>query len=162
MPYLFSSHWVKWETHKSTFVNTPQIHNTYCSYIDTENKTIYMYHHFVTYWKLKSCEIQKLHESSYLYKSAVMQNTVYIYINSLWSSDAIWRHTPWSTLVKIMAWCLMAPSHYLNRCWLLISGVLCDSPKDNTVHAKNAGHVTRFRWLGPNVWWEISQIYIEY
>ena len=27
---------------------------------------------------------------------------------------------------------------------------------------KNVGHVRHFRWLGPNVWWKISQIYIEY
>ena len=26
-----------------------------------------------------------------------------------------------STLVQVMAWCLMAPSHYLNQCWLIIS-----------------------------------------
>ena len=25
-----------------------------------------------------------------------------------------------STLVQVMAWCLVAPSHYLNQCWLLI------------------------------------------
>ena len=31
-----------------------------------------------------------------------------------------------------------------------------------TVQAKNVGHVGHFRWLGLNVWWEISQIYIEY
>ena len=37
-------------------------------------------------------------------------------INSLWPSDAIW----WSgsTLTLVTAWCLMAPSHYLNPCWL--------------------------------------------
>ena len=28
--------------------------------------------------------------------------------------------------------------------------------------AKNVGHIRRFRWLGPNFWWEISQICIEY
>ena len=26
-----------------------------------------------------------------------------------------------STLVQVMAWCLTAPSHYLNQCWLCIS-----------------------------------------
>ena len=30
------------------------------------------------------------------------------------------------------------------------------------MYAKNVRHVGHFRWLGPNVWWEISQIYIEY
>ena len=28
---------------------------------------------------------------------------------------------PGSTLAQVMACCLMAPSHYLNRCWLIIS-----------------------------------------
>ena len=31
-----------------------------------------------------------------------------------------------------------------------------------TVFTKIIGHVGHFRWLGPNVWWEISQIWIEY
>ena len=30
------------------------------------------------------------------------------------------------------------------------------------VWAKNVRHVGHLRWLGPNVWWEISQIYTEY
>ena len=44
-------------------------------------------------------------------------------INPLWSSDTIWRHKSGSTLVQAMACCLMAPSHYLNQCWLIISAV---------------------------------------
>ena len=35
-------------------------------------------------------------------------------INSLWPSDAIWRHIAGSTLVQVMACCLTATSHYLN------------------------------------------------
>ena len=34
-------------------------------------------------------------------------------VNSWWPSDAIWRHRSGSTLAKVMACCLMAPSHYL-------------------------------------------------
>ena len=41
-------------------------------------------------------------------------------INSLGPSDAIWHWRSWSTLVQVMACCLTAPSHYLNRCWLII------------------------------------------
>ena len=37
-----------------------------------------------------------------------------LWVNSLWSSDAIWRHRSGSTLAQVMAWCLTAPSHYLN------------------------------------------------
>ena len=48
-------------------------------------------------------------------------------LNSLWPSDAIWRWRSWSTLVQVMVCCLMAPSHYLNQRWLIISKVLWHS-----------------------------------
>ena len=41
----------------------------------------------------------------------------------MWSSDALWRHRPGSTLAQLMACCLRAPCHYLNQCWLIISKV---------------------------------------
>ena len=43
--------------------------------------------------------------------------------NSLRPSDTIWRHRSGSTLAQVMACCLIAPSHYLNQCWLIISKV---------------------------------------
>ena len=46
------------------------------------------------------------------------------FVNSLWPDDAIWRHIIGSTFVQVMACCLMAPSHYLNQCWLIISEIL--------------------------------------
>ena len=49
--------------------------------------------------------------------------------NSLWLSDNIWRHKSRSTLTRVMACCLTAPSHYLNQCWLLIKEVLWHLPK---------------------------------
>ena len=45
-------------------------------------------------------------------------------VNILWTSDAIWGHRTWWTwwtLVQVMAWCLRAPSHDLNQCWLMMS-----------------------------------------
>ena len=42
------------------------------------------------------------------------------WVNSLWPRDAIWRQRSGSTLAQLMACCLMAPSHYLNQCWLII------------------------------------------
>ena len=44
-------------------------------------------------------------------------------LNSLWLGDAIWRQRSGSTLAQVMACCLMAPSHYLNQYWLIISEV---------------------------------------
>ena len=40
-----------------------------------------------------------------------------ICFNSLWPSDSMSHYRTWSALVQAMAWCLMAPSHYLNQCW---------------------------------------------
>ena len=68
------------------------------------------------YWQ--SCYGTQLHE------------TVYPFVpdfNSLWPSDAIWQHRYGSTLIQIMAWCLAAPSHYLNQCWLISSKVCSHS-----------------------------------
>ena len=45
--------------------------------------------------------------------------------NTLWPSDAIWHCVTWLTLVQVMAWCLQAPSHYLNQCRIIISEVIC-------------------------------------
>ena len=44
-------------------------------------------------------------------------------LNSLGSSDAIWRQKTRSTLAQVMACCLTAPNHYLNQCCLIISKV---------------------------------------
>ena len=51
--------------------------------------------------------------------------------NSLWPNDAICRHKSGSILIQGMACCLMAPSHYLNHCWLIISEVLLHSLDDS-------------------------------
>ena len=52
-------------------------------------------------------------------------------LNSLGSSDAIWRPKTWSTLAQVMACCLTAPSHYLNQWWLIISKVQWHSSEGN-------------------------------
>ena len=51
--------------------------------------------------------------------------------NSLWPIDTIWWWITWSTLVQVMACCLMASSHYLNQCWLMVNEVLWHSPESN-------------------------------
>ena len=44
------------------------------------------------------------------------------FVNSLQPIDAIWWHkSGWSILAQVMAWWLMAPSHHLNQCGLIIS-----------------------------------------
>ena len=56
-------------------------------------------------------------------------------VNSLWPSDALWRHRYWSTLAQVMACCLTAPSHYLNQCWLIVSTDQWRLSKDNFTRA---------------------------
>ena len=103
-------------------------------------------------------------------------------IKSLWPSDAIWYWSEWvikfyslfptmwhwssgSTLVKVMACCLMAPSHYLNQCWLSIKGVLWHSLKSNSTSADELKSVKCVRWLHfkmttttPRSWWVNAQM----
>ena len=49
-------------------------------------------------------------------------------LNAMWPS---WYQRSWSTLVQIMACCLMAPSLYLNRCRLIISKIQWNSFESN-------------------------------
>ena len=58
-------------------------------------------------------------------------------LNSLRPSDAIWWRRSGSTLSQVMACCLMAPCHYPNQCWLIMSKVWwhssdCNFSKDTS------------------------------
>ena len=54
-------------------------------------------------------------------------------INSLWPGDSIhvYGNKDLGNIGQVMACCLMAPSHYLDQCWLLISEDPWYSPKSN-------------------------------
>ena len=59
------------------------------------------------------------------------------WVNSLGPGDAMWQRI-WSTLVQVMACCLMAPSNCLNQFWLIINEILWHSPVGNfTVSAQD-------------------------
>ena len=45
-------------------------------------------------------------------------------VNSLAPNDTIWQSWTLSTLFQVIAWCLMAPSYYLNQHWLVVNGIL--------------------------------------
>ena len=63
---------------------------------------------------------------------------------SPWLNDTIWRHRSWSTLAKVMACCLSAPSHYLYQYWLTIKGVPWRPPVRKVLrsaHELNLQHV---------------------
>ena len=79
----------------------------------------------------------------------------YQWLNSLWPSDSIWQHRSWSPMAQEMACCLMAPSHYLNQCWLFISVILWHplkstftwSAQDTVLYNEFEHYIlTRTRW----------------
>ena len=53
------------------------------------------------------------------------------WVNSCWPRDAIWGCRYGSTLAQLTTCCLMAPSHYLNQCWHLISKIQWHSSQGN-------------------------------
>ena len=67
------------------------------------------------------------HTKSRCNANSVAHNFSLYLVNSLCPSDAIRRKGAVSTLAQVMAWCLTAPSHYLNQCWLIFSKVLWHS-----------------------------------
>ena len=91
-----------------------------------------------------------------------------IYFNSLWPSDTIWQHKSGSTLAQVMAYCLTAPSHYLNQCWLIISKVQWHSSECNFTRDTSA--ISHWNWLesylskilfkSPRGQWVNSSVYL--
>ena len=71
------------------------------------------------------------------------------WVNSLGPSDAISWQRSGSTLAQVMACCLMAPSHYLNQCWLILSKVQWHSSESIFTRATSAIYHWRLRenWL---------------
>ena len=90
----------------------------------------------ILHWKdLESCSHMMISMWALTHLPLVLHIYVselgHLWFNSLWPSDAIWWYRRGSTLAQVMACCLMAPSHYLNQCWLIISEVLWHSPDGN-------------------------------
>ena len=74
-------------------------------------------------------------------------HTVYlINFNSLWLMMPYGIMELKSALVRVMAWCLTAPSHYPNQCWLIISSALHHSHHvNNTGNAHESNHCSAFK-----------------
>ena len=78
-------------------------------------------------------------------------------INSLWPSGTIRWQGNESTLAQVMACCLMAPSLYLNQCWLIITKVLWHSsegiimrrPEDTIQQNKIENYIFRTTFRSP-------------
>ena len=104
------------------------------------------YHRYLNRYKCLAAKItlkvpQKLVWVQYKYIETSMQCR----INSLGPSDAIWWHRSKPTLVQVMACCLMAPSHYLNQCRLIINKFQRHSYKKN--FTRNSSAINHWSWL---------------
>ena len=75
-----------------------------------------------------------------LYKALWNAYKDFLFFNSLWCGDATWCDGPWSTLVKVMAWCLTAPSHHLNHCWFIVSNTHKSTTRQNMIRYINLIH----------------------
>ena len=71
-----------------------------------------------------------------LFRKLTKSSALVLDINSLWPTDITWRHRSVSTLARVKACCLTAPSHYLNQCWPLFSEILAHSPERNFAVSK--------------------------
>ena len=71
---------------------------------------------------------------------------LYPVVNSLWPSGVTWRHRTGSTLARVMACCLTAPSHYLNQCWLIISKAQYHSSEGNSIKDTPAMKHEKIAW----------------
>ena len=93
---------------------------------------------------------------AYAYLSTSICNAVYTHtctqshihrVSSSWPSDAIWRQRYGSTSVQVMACCLMAPTHYLNQCWLTMNKVLWHSYEGIIIRrSEDTNHKTRLKF----------------
>ena len=90
-----------------------------------------------------------------------------------WDQSAIteysYHYTSWELWEKpevfsnsIDSWpMLLMNAHSYSQATIKVGKTECNLFQLLPVFMKIIGHVRHFRWLGPNVWWEISQIWIE-
>ena len=71
------------------------------------------------------------YDSTSLDHSVVTCSNEVNYIDSLWHSDAIWRHRSGSTLAQVMACSLTVPRYCLNQCRFQINEIQWRSHESN-------------------------------
>ena len=93
-----------------------------CQVSITQSGTKQNHDKFRKYLENHTLNSQKKHHRARYRMSVVNILEKKISFNSLGPSDAICWHWSVSTLAQEMAYCLTAPSHCLNQCWLVING----------------------------------------
>ena len=134
-------------------------------------------------WLLHKYFVERIVRGEYLIKVCPHGSNWQISIDLVMAwcreADAIWGNRSRSTLAQVMAWCLMAPRHYLNQCWLIIKGVLWHSPKSKVLtnfihimfldiillkllpHLPGASELICLCWLSPCNRWVSTRMAIE-
>ena len=116
-----------------------------------------------TYLAMKALTLASLHlewnetwdefNSSWFKVSGNTRWNCYHLFNSLWPTDIIWWHRSGPTFAQEMACCLMAPSHYLNQCWLIIKGIVWPSTQSNFMRSAHELLTTSLRgqWVNSSM-----------
>ena len=73
-------------------------------------------HYHVRFWRYRS--YNKI--ENYIFRIAFGSPRGQ-WVNSLGPNNAIWCQTFWPTLFQARTCCLMATSHYLKQCWLIVN-----------------------------------------
>ena len=94
------------------------------SWVDNCEKMVTIIISILTLWWQKKCWISEIFQGLRPnYRIIATLISLPKVLNSLWPGDTIWQQRSGSTLAQVIACWLMAPSHYLNQCWLIISMV---------------------------------------
>ena len=77
------------------------------------------------------------------------------WVNPLRLNNSIWIHRSGQTLTQVMACCLVAPSHYLHQCWLIISEVSTweQFPSYSSVYYESENFIFKITATSPRGQW---------
>ena len=113
----------------SYYLNSLQVINRGCHAINEGNNGIRHLISFASNWTY-ACKISGVCTWNIFLN--IDLNQVFI-INILWPSYAILCQRSWSILAPVMPCYVIAPSHYLNQCWLIIKYVFWHTPQTSCI-----------------------------
>ena len=82
----------------------------------------FLYMALVSYWQIGTRHVHHYTLINPCRTKLISGNmNIYLHFQYFFNIDHIWQHRTWSTMVQKMSWCLMAPRHFINQCWLIIN-----------------------------------------
>ena len=73
------------------------------------------------WWAILTTKMILISGGSIIVASLWSHVGTYIWVKIRSGDGFIWWYRSWSTLAQVMACCLIAPSRYLNPCWLIVN-----------------------------------------